>query len=137
MTSLEHEDGSRGNDSVSDYDYDNWGEDNWGDIEVSPDFHILMVIAHLITFCHIDSKRCFKFKKKLNYDNTFSLLVPLKECLVIICNCFNIFLHRLEVKSVAVVVVEAGKQRVIQLARHRDRLPVKQTTVGITRNGEA
>lgn len=34
MTSLEHEDGSRGNDSVSDYDYDNWGDDNWGDMEV-------------------------------------------------------------------------------------------------------
>ncbi|XP_017769232.1 PREDICTED: N-terminal kinase-like protein [Nicrophorus vespilloides] len=34
MTSLEHEDASRGNDSVSDYDYDNWGEnENWGDIE--------------------------------------------------------------------------------------------------------
>ncbi|XP_031353468.1 N-terminal kinase-like protein isoform X2 [Photinus pyralis] len=33
MTSLEHEDGSRGNDSVSDYDYDNWGDDNWGDME--------------------------------------------------------------------------------------------------------
>lgn len=34
MTSLEHEDGSRGNDSVSDYDYDHWGDnDNWGDIE--------------------------------------------------------------------------------------------------------
>lgn len=35
MTSLEHEDGSRGNDSVSDYDYDHWGDnDNWGDMEV-------------------------------------------------------------------------------------------------------
>ncbi|KAF7266767.1 N-terminal kinase-like protein yata [Rhynchophorus ferrugineus] len=34
MTSLEHEDGSRGNESVSDYDYDHWGDnDNWGDIE--------------------------------------------------------------------------------------------------------
>nr|XP_022904502.1 N-terminal kinase-like protein isoform X1 [Onthophagus taurus] len=34
MTSLEHEDGSRGNDSVSDYDYDQWGDnDNWGDME--------------------------------------------------------------------------------------------------------
>lgn len=36
MTSLEHEEGSRGNESVSDYDYDHWGDnDNWGDIEVS------------------------------------------------------------------------------------------------------
>lgn len=36
MTSLEHEDGSRGNDSVSDYDYDQWGDnDNWGDMEVN------------------------------------------------------------------------------------------------------
>lgn len=35
MTSLEHEEGSRGNDSVSDYDYDHWGDnDNWGDMEV-------------------------------------------------------------------------------------------------------
>ncbi|XP_018327549.1 N-terminal kinase-like protein isoform X2 [Agrilus planipennis] len=33
MTSLEHEEGSRGNESVSDYDYDNWGEENWGDME--------------------------------------------------------------------------------------------------------
>lgn len=34
MTSLEHEEGSRGNESVSDYDYDHWGDnDNWGDIE--------------------------------------------------------------------------------------------------------
>ncbi|XP_030764684.1 N-terminal kinase-like protein isoform X2 [Sitophilus oryzae] len=34
MTSLEHEDGSRGNESVSDYDYDHWGDnDNWGDME--------------------------------------------------------------------------------------------------------
>lgn len=39
MTSLEHEDGSRGgggNESVSDYDYDHWGDnDNWGDIETT------------------------------------------------------------------------------------------------------
>lgn len=36
MTSLEHEEGSRGNESVSDYDYDHWGDnDNWGDMEVS------------------------------------------------------------------------------------------------------
>lgn len=35
MTSLEHEDASRGNESVSDYDYDNWGDnENWGDMEV-------------------------------------------------------------------------------------------------------
>lgn len=35
MTSLEHEEGSRGNESVSDYDYDHWGDnDNWGDMEV-------------------------------------------------------------------------------------------------------
>lgn len=35
MTSLEHEEGSRGIESVSDYDYDQWGDnDNWGDIEV-------------------------------------------------------------------------------------------------------
>lgn len=35
MTSLEHEEGSKGNESVSDYDYDQWGDnDNWGDIEV-------------------------------------------------------------------------------------------------------
>lgn len=34
MTSLEHEDGSRGNDSVSDYDYDHWGDNDWGDMEV-------------------------------------------------------------------------------------------------------
>ncbi|KAJ3649115.1 hypothetical protein Zmor_020875 [Zophobas morio] len=34
MTSLEHEEGSRGNESVSDYDYDHWGDnDNWGDME--------------------------------------------------------------------------------------------------------
>lgn len=34
MTSLEHEDASRGNESVSDYDYDNWGDnENWGDME--------------------------------------------------------------------------------------------------------
>lgn len=33
MTSLEHEDGSRGNDSVSDYDYDHWGDNDWGDME--------------------------------------------------------------------------------------------------------
>ncbi|CAH0550341.1 unnamed protein product [Brassicogethes aeneus] len=34
MTSLEHEDGSKGNDSVSDYDYDQWGDnENWGDME--------------------------------------------------------------------------------------------------------
>lgn len=34
MTSLEHEEGSRGIESVSDYDYDQWGDnDNWGDIE--------------------------------------------------------------------------------------------------------
>lgn len=34
MTSLEHEDASRGNDSVSDYDYNNWDDnDNWGDME--------------------------------------------------------------------------------------------------------
>lgn len=36
MTSLEHEEGSRGNESVSDYDYDHWGDnDNWGDMEVT------------------------------------------------------------------------------------------------------
>lgn len=35
MTSLEHEEGSRGNDSVSDYDYNHWEDnDNWGDMEV-------------------------------------------------------------------------------------------------------
>nr|CAI5858080.1 unnamed protein product [Callosobruchus analis] len=34
MTSLEHEDGSRGNESVSDYDYNNWEDnENWGDME--------------------------------------------------------------------------------------------------------
>lgn len=34
MTSLEHEENSRGNESVSDYDYDHWGEnENWGDME--------------------------------------------------------------------------------------------------------
>ncbi|CAH1112214.1 unnamed protein product [Psylliodes chrysocephalus] len=34
MTSLEHEDGSRGNESVSDYDYNHWDDnDNWGDME--------------------------------------------------------------------------------------------------------
>ncbi|XP_060536590.1 N-terminal kinase-like protein [Cylas formicarius] len=34
MTSLEHEEGSRGNESVSDYDYDHWGDnENWGDME--------------------------------------------------------------------------------------------------------
>lgn len=39
MTSLEHEEGSRGNESVSDYDYDHWGDnDNWGDIEASHHF---------------------------------------------------------------------------------------------------
>lgn len=36
MTSLEHEEGSRGNDSVSDYDYNHWDDnENWGDMEVS------------------------------------------------------------------------------------------------------
>ncbi|XP_064211864.1 N-terminal kinase-like protein [Tribolium castaneum] len=36
MTSLEHEEGSRGNESVSDYDYDHWGDnDNWGDMETA------------------------------------------------------------------------------------------------------
>lgn len=35
MTSLEHEEGSRGNDSVSDYDYNHWDDnENWGDMEV-------------------------------------------------------------------------------------------------------
>lgn len=35
MTSLEHEDGSRGNESASDYDYEQWGDnENWGDMEV-------------------------------------------------------------------------------------------------------
>ncbi|KAK9703189.1 Protein kinase domain [Popillia japonica] len=34
MTSLEHEDGSRGNESASDYDYEQWGDnENWGDME--------------------------------------------------------------------------------------------------------
>ncbi|KAG5866921.1 hypothetical protein JTB14_013531 [Gonioctena quinquepunctata] len=34
MTSLEHEDCSRGNESVSDYDYNHWDDnDNWGDME--------------------------------------------------------------------------------------------------------
>lgn len=37
MTSLEHEDGSRGNESASDYDYEQWGDnENWGDMEVRP-----------------------------------------------------------------------------------------------------
>lgn len=34
MTSLEQEE-SKGNDSVSDYDYDHWDTENWGDMEVS------------------------------------------------------------------------------------------------------
>lgn len=34
MTSLEQEE-SKGNDSVSDYDYDHWGDENWGDMDVS------------------------------------------------------------------------------------------------------
>ncbi|GJQ78354.1 hypothetical protein Trydic_g22181 [Trypoxylus dichotomus] len=34
MTSLEHEDGSRGNESASDYDCEQWGDnENWGDME--------------------------------------------------------------------------------------------------------
>lgn len=33
MTSLEQEE-SKGNDSVSDYDYDHWDTENWGDMEV-------------------------------------------------------------------------------------------------------
>lgn len=32
MTSLEQEE-SKGNDSVSDYDYDHWDTENWGDME--------------------------------------------------------------------------------------------------------
>lgn len=52
MTSLEHEEGSKGNESVSDYDYDHWGDnDNWGDIEVGKPFlyiiNIFMVLVLL------------------------------------------------------------------------------------------
>lgn len=45
MTSLEHEEGSRGNESVSDYDYNHWDDnENWGDMEVSLNFYIIYYI---------------------------------------------------------------------------------------------
>lgn len=37
MTSLEQEE-SKGNDSVSDYDYDHWDTENWGDMETGNNF---------------------------------------------------------------------------------------------------
>ena len=49
MTSLEHEhdDLSRGNDSVSDYDYDQLAEQvNWGDMEVNSINYIIKLFLH-------------------------------------------------------------------------------------------
>lgn len=52
MTSLEHEEGSRGNDSVSDYDYNHWDDnENWGDMEV---WRIVLVSLFTVYFDRIN-----------------------------------------------------------------------------------